>query len=176
MITGTWWVSRRNLMRRQTSNPSRPGIMTSRRTTSTRSRAQMSSASWPLCAVSTSKYSADSRASSSFTLARMSSTTRTRAVIRHLLDAPRRSRFPDEPAHGVDEAHDRNRLRDVGLAAAAADALLIALHGIGGHGDDRDLAQVIVILEPLRHLEPGHLGKLDVHQDQLRPVLAGEAQ
>ena len=63
------------------SKPSMPGIITSRRTTSTRSRSQMSMASWPLLAVSTSKYSAESRASRSFTFARISSTTSTRAVI-----------------------------------------------------------------------------------------------
>ena len=58
-----------------------PGIMTSSRTTSARSRAQICSASGPLRAVRTSKYSAVSRASSSFTLASTSSTTRTRAVM-----------------------------------------------------------------------------------------------
>ena len=44
-------------------------------------RAQISSASAPLDAVTTSKYSADSRASSSLTLAGTSSTTRIRADI-----------------------------------------------------------------------------------------------
>ena len=43
-------------------------------------RAQIASACSPLIAVITSKYSADSRASSSLTLAATSSTTRTRAV------------------------------------------------------------------------------------------------
>ena len=79
--TGTWWVFGLALMRRQVSKPSISGIMTSSSTTSTRSRSQISSASLPLPAVSTSKYSAERRASSSFTFAGMSSTTRTRAVI-----------------------------------------------------------------------------------------------
>ena len=46
-----------------------------------RARSQTSMTSCPLSAGSTSKYSADRRASSSFTFARISSTTRTRAVI-----------------------------------------------------------------------------------------------
>ena len=33
---------------------------------------------------------------------------------------------------------DRDRLGDVGLAAALADALLVALHGEGGHRDHRE--------------------------------------
>jgi hypothetical protein len=57
------------------------GIITSSRTMSQSARSQIASASSPLMAVTTSKYSADSRASSSLTLAGTSSTTRTRAVI-----------------------------------------------------------------------------------------------
>ena len=70
MTTGTCRVLGALLMRRQTSKPSMPGIITSSSTTSTRSASSTSSASLPECAVSTSKYSADKRASSSLTLAR----------------------------------------------------------------------------------------------------------
>ena len=80
MTTGMWWVERLALMRRQTSKPSMSGIITSSRTMSHSAFSQIASASLPLMAVTTSKYSADSRASSSFTLAGTSSTTRTRAV------------------------------------------------------------------------------------------------
>ncbi len=80
MTTGMWWVARLALMRRQTSKPSMSGIITSSRTMSHSAFSQIASASLPLMAVTTSKYSADSRASSSFTLAGTSSTTRTRAV------------------------------------------------------------------------------------------------
>ena len=38
--------------------------------------------------------------------------------------------------------HDRDRLGDIGLAAALPDPLLVALHGEGGDGDDRDAAVV----------------------------------
>ena len=34
----------------------------------------------------------------------------------------------------------------------------------------------VVFLEPTRDLEPGHLGQLDIHQDQMRVVLAGEIE
>ena len=80
MTTGMWWVARLALSRRQTSKPSMSGIITSSRTMSHSAFSQIASASTPLMAVTTSKYSADSRASSSFTLAGTSSTTRTRAV------------------------------------------------------------------------------------------------
>ncbi len=81
ITTGIWCVPTPLLSRRHTSKPSMSGIITSSSTTSHSARSQMANASWPLTAVMTSKYSADSRASNSFTLAGTSSTTRTRAVI-----------------------------------------------------------------------------------------------
>src|ERR1035441_6205069 len=97
------------------------GIMTSSSTMSHSARSHSASASGPLCAVVTSKYSADSRASSSFTLAATSSTTRTRAVILDPLAAP--SGGPQEILHGLDELASRYRFRQIGLAAPLADAL-----------------------------------------------------
>jgi two-component system cell cycle response regulator len=58
-----------------------PGIITSRSTMSGLARCTASRASTPFMAVTTSKYSADSLASSKRTFASMSSTTRMRAVI-----------------------------------------------------------------------------------------------
>ena len=80
------------MRRRQTSKPSISGIMTSSSTMSHCARSQIASASAPDIAVETSKYSAVSRASSSFTLAGMSSTTRMRAVIRSPQAFPRKCR------------------------------------------------------------------------------------
>src|SRR4029078_7956690 len=102
-------------------------------------RAAISNACLPFDAVITSKYSADSRASSSFTLAGISSTTRIRADICVPL--------PDKTANGFDELADRNRLRKIGLAAAFADALLIALHRERSHGDDGDGMKIRVVLD-----------------------------
>src|SRR5580658_4136515 len=102
------------------------GIITSSSTRSHSARSQIASASCPLMAVTTSKYSADSRASSSLTLAGTSSTTRTRAVMACAL------RISQKVTHRLDEFSHRDRLRQIGLATTLADALLVALHGEGG--------------------------------------------
>src|SRR5262245_29328986 len=145
MTTGMWWVAGLALRRRQTSNPSISGIITSSRTMSHWARSQIASASRPLMATVTSKYSAVRRASSSLTLASTSSTTRTRAVML----SP--SRVPEEMANGLEELSDRDRLRQIGLAAALADALLVPLHGEGGHCDDGNRLEIRIVLEPLGH-------------------------
>jgi len=88
MITGMCFVRGSDFSLRHTSKPCMPGIITSSRITSARSRAQMCNASGPPRAVRTSKYSAVSRASSSFTFASTSSTTSTRAVITCYRAAP----------------------------------------------------------------------------------------
>src|SRR5471030_3205921 len=109
MTTGMWCVAGLDLSLRQTSKPSMSGIMMSSSTMSHSARSHSASASGPLCAVVTSKYSADSRASNSFTLAGTSSTTRTRAVI---------SGGPEKMTDGLDELADRDWLGQIGLAAA----------------------------------------------------------
>src|ERR1700761_8632508 len=148
MTTGIWWVPGLLLSRRHTSKPSMSGIITSSRTRSHSARSQTASASLPQVAVTTSKYSAASRASSSFTLAGTSSTTRTRAVI---------LRTSQEMTDGLDELGHRDRLRQIGFAAAFADALFVALHREGGDGDHRDLFQLRIVLQPLGHFEAGDL-------------------
>src|SRR5262245_16391740 len=133
MTIGMWAILGLDLMRRQTSKPSIPGIMTSSKTMSGSSAATRVNACSPLDAVRTSKYSAVSLASNNLTLERMSSTTRTRAVMNVGLAAS-----TQEAAHGVEEARHRNGLGDVGLAAALPDDLLVALHGERGHRNDGD--------------------------------------
>src|SRR6201994_611375 len=157
MTTGMKWVAGLDFRRRQTTKPSMSGIMTSSRMMSHSARWAISSASAPLEAVITSKYSADSRASSSFTLAGTSSTTRIRA------DTEMNS-LPDESTHRLDELADRDRLGKIGLAVAFADALLVALHGKGRDGDDRNGTQLRIVLDPLGDLEAGDLRQLHVHQ------------
>src|SRR5579885_603075 len=158
-------------MRRQTSKPSMSGIMTSSRTMSHSARSHMPSASAPLYAVQTSKYSADSRASSSLTLAGTSSTTRIRALIELVP-----SRSPEEMTYRLDELAHRDRLGQIGLATAFADALLVALHGERGDGYHRDGLQLGIVLQPLGDFEARHLGKLNVHQHQIGAVLAGKVE
>src|ERR1700689_3381057 len=123
------------------------GIITSSRTRSHSARSQIASASSPLIAVITSKYSADSRASSSLTLAGTSSTTRTRAVIANP------SRTPEKVPDGFDELTHRNRLGQIGLATALADALFVAFHGKGRNRNHRNALELLIVLEPLRHLK-----------------------
>src|SRR5256885_7807401 len=139
MITGRCAVAGFALTRWQTSKPSRPGIITSSRMMSGRSSSTLRSASGPEPAVTTSKYSAPSFASSSLTFAGMSSTTRTRAVM-----AP----SSQEAANGLEEVHDRDRLGNVSLASAFADLFLIALHRERCDGDNRDGFEIVVLLQP----------------------------
>src|SRR6185437_8269841 len=171
ITTGMKWVAGLDFSRRQTSKPSMSGIMTSSRMISHSEREQISSASAPLEAVSTSKYSADSRASSSLTFAGTSSTTRIRALIE--LDP---SRSSQEVAHRLDELAHRDRLGQIGLAAALADALLVTLHGKSRHRHHGDRLQLRVVLQPLRHFQTGHFRQLDIHQDEVGPVLAREVE
>src|SRR6185437_2316799 len=75
-----------------------------------------------------------------------------------------------------DEFADRNRLRQVRLASALADTLLVAFHGEGGDGNDRDRLELGVVLEPLGDFETGDLRQLDIHEDEVGLVLAREVE
>src|SRR5262245_39159744 len=83
---------------------------------------------------------------------------------------------PEKAADGFDELGHGDRLRQIGLATAFADALLVAPHRKGGHRDHRNSLELGVLLEPLGHFEPGDFRQLNVHQDQVRTVLAGEIE
>src|SRR3954451_19899999 len=168
ITTGMKCVAGLAFNRRQTSKPSMSGIITSSRMISHSARAEIASASAPLHAVSTSKYSADSRASSSFTLAGISSTTRIRADIKKLLTDKAPNRFY--------KFADRDRLGKIRLTAALADAFLVALHRERGHRDHRNGAQLRIVLDPARYFETGHLRQLDIHQDQVGMQLADEIE
>src|ERR1700710_773894 len=159
ITTGMKCVAGLAFRRRQTSKPSMSGIITSSRMMSHSARAQIASASAPLDAVNTSKYSAASRASSSFTLAEISSTTKIRADIKTLL--------ADKTPNCFYKFADRDRLGKIRLAAAFADAFLVALHRERRDRDHRNGAQLRIVLDPARHLETGDLRQLDVHQDQV---------
>ena len=82
----------------------------------------------------------------------------------------------EKAADGLDELADRDRLGQIGLATALADALLVALHRKRGDGDHRDGLELGIFLEPFGHFETGHFGQLNVHQDQVGPVLAREVE
>src|SRR5215469_3274524 len=168
ITTGMSDVRASALSRRQTSNPSMRGIMTSSRMRSGRSSWAIRSALSPSLAASTLKYSLASLASSNLTFTSTSSTTRMRADMSF--------RSIQEAGHSLKEVGDRDRLRDVSLATAFADLLFIALHGEGGHRYHRNGAQLLVFLDPFGHFEAGHFGKLDIHQNQVRMMLARQLQ
>src|SRR6516162_4294459 len=175
MTTGTSAVRGLAFNCWQTSKPFMPGIITSRRITSGSSLSAICKALRPLYADRTSKYSLDSLASSSFTFASTSSTTSTRADMScsHAPGQEKRS-SEEETFDSSKKAYYRNRLGDIGLAAAVADLLLVALHRERSHRDDRDHAQIVVLFDPLGHLKTGYFGKLNIHQDQIGMMLTGE--
>src|SRR5690606_9941628 len=84
--------------------------------------------------------------------------------------------FLDEVADGFEKLRDRNRLRKVGLAASFPDALLIALHREGGDRDHWDRFQLVVLLDPLRDFQTRNLRQLNIHQDEVGPMLAGKVE
>src|SRR5258708_5583900 len=168
ITTGMKCVAGLDFSRRQTSKPSMSGIMTSSRMMSHSARAQIASASAPLAAVRTSKYSADSRASSNLTLAGTSSTTRIRADMKFPL--------PDKTSHGFNKFANRDRLGQISLAAALADAFLVTLHRKGGDRDHGYRAQLPLVLAPARHFEPGHTPHLDNNQHEIGAKLADEIE
>src|ERR1700758_2422239 len=99
--------------------------MTSRRMTSGSSASAIWRALRPLYAERTSKYSLDSFASSSFTLASTSSTTNTRPDISvSQLLAGSRSLSGQEAFDGSQEARDRDRFGNIGFAATVSYLLL----------------------------------------------------
>ncbi len=50
----------------------------------------------------------------------------------------------EETAHGIEERHDGDGLRNIGFAAGRQYFFLVVLHGEGGDGDDGDAADGIV--------------------------------
>src|SRR5262249_53358692 len=84
--------------------------------------------------------------------------------------------YPEKAADGLDELGHRDRLRQIGLATALADALFVALHRKCRHRDHRDDLELGVFLEPFGHLEAGDLRQLNVHQDQIGTALAADIE
>src|SRR5262245_34066986 len=83
---------------------------------------------------------------------------------------------PEKAADGLDELRHRDRLRQIGLATAFRDALLIASHRKGGYRDHGNGLEFGVLLEPLGHFEAGDIRQLNVHPDQIGTAVAGEIE
>src|SRR5262245_41327562 len=86
------------------------------------------------------------------------------------------SGLPDELPDRVEEGRDRDWLRDIGLTAPIANALLVALHGEGRDGNDRDFAELVVLFQPFGDFEARNLRELNIHQNEIGPMLAGERE
>src|SRR5262245_15579227 len=89
---------------------------------------------------------------------------------------PPLARLADELPDRVEEGRDRDRLRDIGLATPFADPLLVAFHGEGRDGNDRDFAQLVVLFQPFGDFEARNLRELNIHQNEIGPMLAGERE
>src|SRR5690606_10634279 len=70
------------------------------------------------------------------------------------------------------EARNRNRFGNIGLASALPYPLLIPLHGEGRHRDYGNRPQLLILLQAPRDLETGNLRELDVHQNEIRIMFA----
>jgi hypothetical protein len=89
--------------------------------------------------------------------------------------APRTLRT-DPAASDTGIAAMYNWLRQIGFATALTDSLLVTLHRKSGHRDHWNDLELGVFLEPLGHFETRDFRQLNVHQDQIGMVLAGEIE
>src|SRR4051795_9479919 len=60
-----------------------------------------------------------------------------------------------------------NRFRDVAVAAGFEETVLVAAHGVGGEGEDRDRSRLRVGLHFADHAQAVDAGEVDVHQDEV---------
>src|SRR5260221_251922 len=123
--------------------------------------------------------SSRSCSSSIIRLRRTSERTRAKSAM-SLTGLVRKSSAPASSPVSRSAASDRAVTMTTGIcavvAAALANLLLVALHGEGGDGDDRNRAQLVVFLDPFRHLQPRYLGQLDIHQDQVGTMRTGDLE
>jgi hypothetical protein len=81
-----------------------------------------------------------------------------------------------ETSDGPKEIDHRDRLGDVRLATSLANLLFVTLHNEGRDGDDRDGLEIVIPLDPLRHLKAGNVRQLNVHDDEVRMVLTRQLE
>src|SRR5262249_10478989 len=98
-----------------------------------------------------------------------------RQVSRSLLN--KRSPRPSSSAavavlpHRGDEGDDVDRLRDVAVEACGRESLAVTLHGLRGHGEDRNGCGSFVPTQACKRLDAVDVRELHVHQHQVRYVL-----
>ena len=69
-----------------------------------------------------------------------------------------------------------DRLRDVSVTSGVQGPAVVPLHREGGNCNNRDMANIVIFLDPFSNLKTGHPWQLDIHQDQIRPVLLRKLQ
>jgi len=82
----------------------------------------------------------------------------------------------EQGLHGGHERADRHRFGQIGIGAGIANALFIALAGIGRDGQHRDDPQREIGFCRLYQVQSGNIGQLDVHDDEIRHKAAGTVQ
>jgi hypothetical protein len=74
----------------------------------------------------------------------------------------------------LEKAGEIERLREVIGCPRAAEALNLWSRRIGAHHDDGDMAHHRVGFELQEHIVPGEIRQMEIEQDQVRLVFAGE--
>jgi hypothetical protein len=82
----------------------------------------------------------------------------------------------DKSFYGRHEGTDRHGFGKITLGSGVANALFIALAGIGGYSQHRNVAQSGVGLSLLDQVQPGNVGQLDVHDDEIGDKIARTSQ
>src|SRR5262245_55700228 len=147
-----------------------PGITTSRRIRSGRSLATFSSASAPDSAVTSAYPRGSSTASRSLIFLGVSSTIR---IFGCCCILPFLACTLAKLPHLLREFLDVDRLDQVTVEPGLEESFAIALHGEGSQCDHRDRGCAWLGHEPAQGGDPIHIGKLDIHEDPVRPVGAG---
>src|SRR5262245_65954930 len=79
----------------------------------------------------------------------------------------------EEMADGLDEFSNRDRLRQVSLTAAFANALLVTLHGECRNCNHRNGFELGIILELFGHFDDGVFRSLNVHHNYIGSWVSG---
>src|SRR4051794_40974840 len=172
-MIGTSRVLRRRLMALAISKPSIPGITMSSRITANSFVSSARSASSPDLA-RIMFWSSELRIASSATRFSSRSSTRRMFAFSATVNPPSRTRPTEPRPHDVKKMVRIDRLGHI-VRRTGFDALLpVALHRLGGQGDDRQVGE-------LRHAAYGLRGRVavelrhhDVHQDEVDVLVAIE--
>src|SRR5712691_9170586 len=82
----------------------------------------------------------------------------------------------DKSFNHVQKIVQLDRLRDIAVTPADQSLAFIADHRESGDGDDWNVPRFLMVFQLAHGVQSGDVGQLKVHQDQVRPVLAGERQ